>query len=82
MKLYILKPKELGRGTPWRAVYDEARAFIVVANNPAEARRVCADQAGWEGSDAWLKSEHSTCQELRAGRYREPQVIIRDFHAG
>lgn len=60
--------------------YDEASAFVVLANTPREARQLASERAGDEGAKTWLDPKLSKCARL-PNRPR-PMVILRDFNAG
>ncbi len=77
MKLWILRPiKEHALWTPW---YDKAFGFVVRAKTEKDARTFAAQQAGDEGSKAWLEPSFSTCEELRLKG--DAGVVIIDFAA-
>jgi hypothetical protein len=75
-KLWILRPIRDKEGL-WKPWYDKAFGFIVCAQDVSEARKLASREHGDEGKDAWIKSEFSTCEELKPTEVSK--VIMRDF---
>lgn len=77
MKLYIVK--RIG-DTDW----DQYEGFVVAANSPAEARKLCADviKGNYNNSDAktWSDPEQTTCKVLKPGL--EPRIVLDSYKAG
>lgn len=62
-------------------VYDICRSGIVAAETEDDARRIMSDIAWYEGRQAWIRPERSTCMELKIESLTEG-VIIADFMPG
>ena len=86
MKLWLLRPIEGLKNSPWEPWYDKAFGFVVRAETEAEARRY-ADEDGGEETERyqqvqrhpWLDAALSTCVELLPEG--ESGVVIQDFYA-
>lgn len=91
MKLYILRPVKDDK--IWKPWYDKSFGFVVCAENPTEARKLAAEEAGsevvtkWNHDysektfelNPWLHAAHATCKELKPTKISK--VIMKDFHA-
>jgi hypothetical protein len=64
----------------WAPVYDCNDGFVIRAETEADARKIASEQRGDEGSEVWLSSEKSTCDELLQSG--DVGVVLQDFHAG
>lgn len=92
MKLWELRPAgfsdpDAEYPEPWSStVWDCAYGFVVRAETEQRARELAESRAGFEsnvgltGSEAWLDSSLTTCEELSAEG--SEMVVIRDYHAG
>lgn len=72
MKLYLIKREECG--------YDEARGFVVAAENEAEARKLASIESGDEGKHCWLDEKESECTLISNKTNLKSGVVLRDFH--
>jgi len=77
------------------ASYDEANAFVVAAESEDQARALLSAPldmdisfdhglyAGDEGTHIWADPSCSTCTRISLfSIYKEPTVVLRDFHSG
>lgn len=78
MTLWILRPKD-GNSDPWSPWYDKMFGVIVRAESEKRAREMAAEEAGDEGTEAWLDANVSSCKPLTADG--DESVVLRDFHA-
>ncbi len=74
MALFYLENQELDDS------YDVAVAFVIRAEDEAEARKIASQDAGDEGSSLWLDPRRSSCAIL--SDKGESKVICRDFKSG
>jgi len=65
-KLWILRPRVAVGFTrsPWEPWYDKTFGMIVRAVSERSARSIAAQGCAYEGEEAWLNSDYSTCIEL------------------
>lgn len=86
MKLWILKPVNdnvtvnLNGHDVKLWTWDCSYGFVIRAQTEQIARSQAADEAGDEGSEAWLSPKFTSCEELSAEG--EPGVVLKDFLAG
>ena len=72
MKLYLLTTVE-----NWEPWYDKAFGFVVRAQDETSARTLASNNAGDEGSEAWMNPKLTACNELTPEGV--PEVVIRDY---
>lgn len=61
--------------------YDVYDAFVILAENESEARRIAADNSAGEGSEIWMSNTHSSCTVIGVSDEREPGVVLGSFNA-
>lgn len=64
---------------PWDPWYDKTFGMVVRAKDEQEARALAARSCAYEGEDAWLDSQFSTCVELP--KKGESGVILVDHRS-
>ena len=76
MKFWLIKRKA-------QAGYDEWQAHVILAENPEEARKIAAYNAGdyAENQDEWLDARLSKCTRLLVKNFNGG-IIVSDFNAG
>lgn len=60
---------------PW-GKYNRVDSFVVRAASAAHARQLAAEQAEFEGADAWLDEARTRCEPIEPNG--PPEVICRD----
>ena len=80
MKIWILKERtDLDRDNPWTRRYDIMIGAVVVAEDQECARELASHRAKDEGSEVWLDSRFTTCEEVDLTK---ESVIITDEQNG
>ena len=75
MKLWLLKARNGSKY--WEPWYDKCFGMVILAESEPIARRIACENAFDEIGEAWLKPNHSTCEELDTDS-SEQKIIMQD----
>ena len=64
------------------AGHDETSAMVVRAPDMLRAITLCAEEAGYEGSDAWMNAQVTKLAEKAIGLGDNSGVILKSNHGG